>query len=265
MYTYRFCYCAQASHIQGRSFHAAPNATNDDIVTVSRSTGRKTPLPPRDPRGGRPTHDIAARLGEHILEVALAQFVVSGVEETGMDDIAAAANVSKRTLYARYGSKMDLLIAAMKHGIDHHLKPIVATMRSGCPRERLLRTVRKMLDLSLKPEIIGLERLAYWVRDQKINDVDLMKVLGINPGITLIQTLLQEAAEPGEADLLDLPFLAAFIFDALVTTPRQRILVREDMPDTPQAKSEYLEQAIDMFARILPVLNRQDMPLGDDR
>ncbi|MDF0543951.1 TetR/AcrR family transcriptional regulator [Sphingobium sp. H39-3-25] len=227
-------------------------------MTTSRTNPRKRGLPPRDPQGGRPTQDVAARLGEHILEIALARFVADGPEGTSMDDVAAAANVSKRTLYARYGSKKGLLVAVMQYAIDDRLKPIVATMRSGCPRERLLRTAQKMLDLCLKPEIIGLEKLAYWVRDQNIDDIDIQTLLGINPGIALIRTLIEEAAGPDHAGSFDPPFLAVFIFDALVTAPRQRILIRKDLPDTPQAKTAYLEQAIDFIFRAILSFPQQD-------
>ncbi|QDK32806.1 hypothetical protein DM450_08425 [Sphingomonas sp. IC081] len=66
---------------------------------------------------------MAAQLGEHILQVALDQFIAHGVEGANMDDIAAAANVSKRTLYSRYGSKTQLLIASAEHGTQRHLNP----------------------------------------------------------------------------------------------------------------------------------------------
>jgi AcrR family transcriptional regulator len=227
-------------------------------VTAPKSSSRKSsPLPARDPRGGRPTQGVAARLGDHILEIALARFIAHGPEGSSMDDIAAAANVSKRTLYARYGSKKGLLVAVMRHGIDDRLKPIAATMRTGCLRERLLRTAQKMLDISLQPETIGFEKLAYWVRDQNVDDIDLQTLLCINPGIPLIQTLLEEAAGPERAAALDMRFLAVFIFDALVTSPRQRILVRKDLPNTPHAKTAYLEQATDFIFKAILTLSQQ--------
>lgn len=193
-------------------------------------------------------------MGEHILEVGLKEFVAKGADGTSMDDIAAAANVSKRTLYARYGSKIGLLVAAIEHGIDNRLTPIVATMGSGSPRERLTRIARQMLDLSLKPEVIGLEKLLHWVRKQNIDDIDTEAVLRVNPGITLTLKLLRDAAGPDMASSLDLPFIASFIFDALVTAPRQRILMRKDLANTPEAKLAYLEQALDFLAEALPFL-----------
>lgn len=171
-----------------------------------------------------------------------------------MDDIATAANVSKRTLYARYGSKVGLLVAAIEHGIDNRLTPIKATMNYGSARKRLLRIARQMLDLSLEPEVIGLERLLQWVRDQNIDDIDTDALFRVNPGVTLTLQLLREAAGPDMKSSLDLPFIANFVFDALVTAPRQRILMREDLANTPEAKLAYLEQALDFLAEALPFL-----------
>jgi len=228
-------------------------------VTTARSKPGRQALPPRDPRGGRPTQDVAARLGEHILDIALEQFVERGAEGASMDAIAAAARVSKRTLYSRYGSKLGLLIEALKRSHDNRWKPIVAASASGSPRERLMQTARKMLDLSLKPDIIGLEDLVFWLRDQDIECFDAADLL-VNPWTSMIHALLRKATGPDMGDSAEFDFLVSLIFDALVMIPRQRILVRKDMPDTSRAKTEYLEQTLDILAKIVPGLRKADVP-----
>src|SRR3546814_16436590 len=85
-----------------------------------------------------PTQEIAALLGVHILDVALEQFIAHGVEGASMEGIAIAASVSKRTLYSRFGSKTALLVAAVEHGIAHHLRPIASTIPAGSTRAKLL-------------------------------------------------------------------------------------------------------------------------------
>ncbi|PZU64079.1 MAG: hypothetical protein DI540_21805 [Sphingobium sp.] len=106
---------------------------------------------------------MAAQLGEHILVIALEQFIAHGVEGASMDGIATAANVSKRTLYARYGSKTRLLVAAVEHGTAVLQRKIVADIRPGNARERVLKAARKMLDLALTLDVIGLESLTDWI------------------------------------------------------------------------------------------------------
>lgn len=221
---------------------------NDKKVTSRRSPRHK--LAPRDPKGGRPPQEIAAQLGEHILQVALDQFIAHGVEGANMDDIAAAANVSKRTLYSRYGSKTQLLIASAEHGTQRHLKAITVDRRSGDLRNRLLKLCRKMLDAALKPEVIGIETLATWIFERKL---EAQLSIHRNPGASLIQDLLTEEARVRNIEE-DLPFLAAFIFDATVIGPRARILLRKDLANTARAKTEHLAQTMDLLARAVPLL-----------
>ncbi|WP_454887668.1 TetR/AcrR family transcriptional regulator [Sphingomonas oryzagri] len=84
---------------------------------TSIDQGSQRRLPPRGAKGGRPTREVAARLNNHILHTAFEQFVKLGAEGPSMDIIAVAANVSKRTLYTRFGSREELLVAAIEHGV----------------------------------------------------------------------------------------------------------------------------------------------------
>jgi AcrR family transcriptional regulator len=88
-----------------------------------------TTAPQRRGRGGR----------ERILAAAAQLFATQGINATGMEQVAGEAPVSKRTLYAHFRTKNDLVIA--------HLQGLVlsgATLESGLtredvsPRERIL-------------------------------------------------------------------------------------------------------------------------------
>ncbi|MFJ5686327.1 TetR/AcrR family transcriptional regulator [Streptomyces sp. NPDC093099] len=93
---------------------------------------------PRRGRGGR----------ERVLAAAARLFATQGINATGMEQVAEEAPVSKRTLYAHFRTKNDLVIA--------HLQSLVtsgATLESGLtredipPRERIL----KLFDPSPSP------------------------------------------------------------------------------------------------------------------
>lgn len=122
-------------------------------------------MPPRGPKGGRPPLELAAKLGVHILDIALEQFIAHGGDRASMEVIAAAANVSKRTLYARFGSKIDLLHAAIDHGYAKLGKPVIWRASNGSAREQLLSAAKIMLNTTLKPESIGFEALTYWANE----------------------------------------------------------------------------------------------------
>ncbi|MCF8710104.1 TetR/AcrR family transcriptional regulator [Rhizorhapis sp. SPR117] len=224
-------------------------------MTRATSTGSARHLPPRDPKGGRPPQEIAALLGAHILDVALDQFVAHGVEGASMEGIASAANVSKRALYSRFGSKTALLVAAVEHGTAHYLRPIAANIPAGSTQDKLLHVSRKMLDASLKREAIGLESLVSWIADHGSEVSQVTPSMGAKAGIALIQSILERACDGDEKCATDLPFLAAFLFDAFVTCPRTRILLRHELENTSSAKSGYLERTMNLIARGIPFLD----------
>lgn len=68
-------------------------------------------------RGGRPTAARVEAINSAILDVAREQFLTVGVEGAAMETIAAAANISKGTLYARYPTKEALVRAVVEDRI----------------------------------------------------------------------------------------------------------------------------------------------------
>jgi AcrR family transcriptional regulator len=69
-------------------------------------------------RRGRPTAARVAAIDAAIKAAALDLFVAVGFEAASMDAIAAAAKVSKGTLYARYPSKEPLFRAILEEQLD---------------------------------------------------------------------------------------------------------------------------------------------------
>ncbi|MXP25079.1 TetR family transcriptional regulator [Altererythrobacter indicus] len=207
-------------------------------------------IPPRSPKGGRPTQEVAARLNTHILDAALEQFITHGAEQTSMNAIAAAASVSKRTLYARFESKIGLLMAAIEHGLEHQLDDFKTHIPNGSNREQLLSLAGEMLDMSLEPRVIGLQSLIKWLEAQdkgyekRIAPGDLVKV-GRGPFINLLKAMPEFDGVKDE----ELDFLASFLLDALVSSPHRRILERHDLDNTAQSKAEYQSKTLDLIVR----------------
>lgn len=190
---------------------------------------------------------MAARLHAHILAAALDQFVRLGVDGASMEGIASAANVSKRTLYARFSSKTDLLISAIEYGVAKHLAPISASIPEGSARARLRHTAAQMLDASLKPEVVRLRALVTWIADHEPTLHNAVQTLVVHNPVGVIQSILEDGARDGELRAADCYFTAMFLFDALVSTPRNRILDRLGLEDERAAKRDYLDRTIDMI------------------
>ena len=54
------------------------------------------------------------QLRQRILDYSMEQFISQGVKNVKVDDIAAALTISKRTLYAMFSDKEQLLLESIK-------------------------------------------------------------------------------------------------------------------------------------------------------
>jgi len=86
---------------------------------------------------GRPRRSAAATR-EHILAVAAERFYWDGVHATGVDAIAAGAEVAPTTLYRLFASKDDLVAAYVERCSAAYKDRLTAASSSGTPRERIL-------------------------------------------------------------------------------------------------------------------------------
>jgi len=206
---------------------------------LSFSSGPR--LPPRSARGGRPPQDIAAQLGPHILGVALEQFLTKGPENTSMDDIAMAASVSKRTLYARHESKLGLLAACIQWGFNLQMAGLPTDIPGETVRQRLLHAARMVLDLSLSREVLALARLAEWVSLRQGDMPKSFSSIRSYKGVDLFHAILLEAPGASEQDQEELYFIAAHI----------RIVWRE-LDNDPEEKDRFLERTLNLATAGLP-------------
>jgi AcrR family transcriptional regulator len=64
-------------------------------------------------RPGRPTRAAAKKLDERLRQAAVDTFLEYGFDGATMEEVARAANISKKTLYARYADKHDLFVSVI--------------------------------------------------------------------------------------------------------------------------------------------------------
>lgn len=114
---------------------------------------------------GRPSLEEAAEIDRAIREAALRELFEKG-EAASLNAVAQAAGLSRKTVYARYSSKSELFIAAVREMLAGVGSMTVET--SGSLEERIVsyaRTAAQLLDkpharafqraLSLNPDMIG--------------------------------------------------------------------------------------------------------------
>ena len=112
------------------------------------------PRPRRAPRlaSGGAIRDAAARL-----------FLEQGYQATSMDDIAAAAHISKQTIYTHFPSK-EQLFADLVLGNADRVEAFVGTLRSafqqaGDVEDGLRAAARLYVRFVIRPEVLQLRRL----------------------------------------------------------------------------------------------------------
>src|SRR3954462_5449336 len=96
-------------------------------------------MPTAEPARRRPRHS-ATETREHVLAVASELFYWEGIRATGIDRIAAEAEVAPTTLYRLFASKDDLVAAYVAEGADGYRAWLRETTAPsvGTPRERIL-------------------------------------------------------------------------------------------------------------------------------
>ncbi|GAA5192631.1 hypothetical protein GCM10023322_52680 [Rugosimonospora acidiphila] len=63
---------------------------------------------------GRPTEAERAQRRDDILDAAVRLFVTGGFRQVTLDDIVAAAHVTKRTIYGYFGDRTEIFLAAVE-------------------------------------------------------------------------------------------------------------------------------------------------------
>lgn len=145
---------------------------------------------PTTPRGrGRPR---SAALDDAILAAALDALRRHGYSRMSMEGVAAAAGVSKPTLYLRYGSKAELAAAAFAR-----IRLGGAPAPTGDLRADMIAQLRH-LRLSLDGLGMALVGVCLAEEDHLPDLIDELRARSLRPGRRLMRDLLSAARERGE-------------------------------------------------------------------
>lgn len=109
--------------------------------------------------GGRPKRTEVKARQERLLDVATEGFLRDGLSTT-IEGIAAAAGVSKRTIYARYPDKRALFSAAISRLISNRAREKFAVDPSLPLAELLARLARIAFESAFSPDMLKLNKLA---------------------------------------------------------------------------------------------------------
>lgn len=178
----------------------AEKAGRDASPARAKPAARKA-----QPRVGRPTPERAAAIEEAILDAASSQFLDVGYEVASMESIAAAAGVSKGTLYARYPTKSALLRAALTLQMEAWTRSHVRTSPLPAdPKQRLQQLARGTLAALMAPESRPYQRLAHHAAFNGGREFSsTMYELGMAPAIRDLAEEIRASAEAFPMPLRD--------------------------------------------------------------
>ena len=204
-------------------------------------------LQPRPAQGGRPPHEIAAKLETHILSIALQLMCANDLESVTIDAVARAAHVSKRTLYARFPTRQALFLAVLNHAVELRLAPLRRPVLDGDWRAGLASLLSEMLEASAETELRAIERLLLWARDHDPDLVQSMFDRSSARPVRVIATILGGAADRHELEAPDVERMATILFEAAVVGPRRRMLFGVDPKETAEDRRRHVAAVVELL------------------
>jgi len=198
-------------------------------------------------RAGRPTREQAEARHEALLDTALDHFLEKGFEQATIDAIAAAVNMTKRTVYARYPDKVALFHAAVSRGIERYSvsAEMIAATRAEEIDETLINFAHMRIGLVATPEGLRLQRIINTESYRFPGISEEYYTVAALPSLRFLARLFREETEAGRLSI-EKPAMAANMFLALVATgPVRRLVAGDELDD--EALDRELRYAVRLF------------------
>jgi TetR/AcrR family transcriptional regulator, mexJK operon transcriptional repressor len=192
-----------------------------------------------------------------VLDAATNLFLRDGYGTTSLEAVAAAAGVSKRTLYARFSGKAALLQMVVARLITNWLPAFDAEIGQGSGlRDTLLGSARVMLATALTPQALGLYRLIIAEIGRFPELALVMRDAGAAAGTDRLANVMATA---GITD----PIWAAEQFMALVLSVPQRRGLGLGPPLDTTGQEAWAKRAVDLFLDGLSVSDGRALEAED--
>ncbi|MBH0778453.1 TetR/AcrR family transcriptional regulator C-terminal domain-containing protein [Nocardia bovistercoris] len=199
-------------------------------------------------RRGRPTHAESSALRRQLREAAVTVFLDKGYDAATMEAIAAAAGITKRTLYARYPDKRAVFLDAIPWAFTRALEnETIARINGDDLRTALTVIGRGALKHALDPDIVKLHRIARNEAHRFPEFAMGAESLGWARRQRQLMEILRRHAEAGAIEVDDIE-LAAEHFLAMVEAFPAR-LADFGIYRSRKDEQRHLAFAVDLFLR----------------
>ncbi len=229
---------------------------SDRSRSASTSAGAPGPDGPQTAPGrgapktggpGRPK-DLGKRAA--ILEAAKRMFTQSGFDGASMDQIAAAAGVSKLTVYSHYGDKETLFAAVVKSHCEQQLPSSLFEPMPQVPlRERLLTIAQAFYAMASSPAAIAGHRMLCTPQLSGSPLPQLFWEAGPKRVQSDFAALLERRVAAGELRITDVPRAASQFFTLLKGEPHARLVLGCGDADAVVDTDAHLAATVELFLR----------------
>ncbi|MFG1811655.1 TetR/AcrR family transcriptional regulator [Streptomyces sp. NPDC049040] len=196
------------------------------------------------------------RTGELISETAVALFLRDGFDRVSITDVAAAADVSKKTVFNYFPSKEDLVF----HPIRDHVDEAARVVRAREPGESPVRALHRhfLAGLASGDPITGLADYPEFLDFQRmVMGTPSLKLRLMEQWIRSEDSLSEALAEafghaPGDVAPRVLAAQILAVQRTLTVRNVERMLAGDRPADALARSTEEAEQAFELLARALP-------------
>ncbi|MBV9095108.1 MAG: TetR/AcrR family transcriptional regulator [Streptosporangiaceae bacterium] len=217
------------------------------------------PAQPEDPQ------ERASRKRRQIRQAAAGEFLSKGYAGTSMDDVAAAARVSKQTVYKHFGSKEELFVAIIEATVGEVMDEVFERVgptpgRHGELAQELLTMGRRLIVLIMQPELLALRRL---VTGEASRFPQLGEVWWRGGPARLmagLAELLRQAGQDGELAINDPQLAAQQLQWLILSIPLNRAMLCPGQAYTSEELYHYSDAGIRTFLAAY----RPATPAADD-
>jgi AcrR family transcriptional regulator len=203
----------------------------------------RPPAPTPRPQRGRPRDPERVR---RILEAAQRHFSEHGLERASVDAIAAAAGVSKMTVYSNFGSKEGLFQAVVRDRTVVAGVPGAGALDPDLPEKTLLAIGARFLALAREDYVLGTLRSVYGVAGAQPEVCRAFYKDGPERVTGELATYLRRAHSAGTLKVRN-PLQAADLFLSMfLGSGHIRGLLKLEMPDSRENRA-LLREAVRVF------------------
>jgi AcrR family transcriptional regulator len=214
-------------------------------MAVTKSSRKQKPRGP-----GRLSAEATAELEDRLLDAAEAIFLDQGFASATVDAIARTANVTRKTLYARYVDKRDILAAVIARVIDRSISvPHLKQPSAGDAREQLMQLAQGLVAFVSSPVTAGLSRLVFAEGHKTPELIPVLNDL-YDREIATVEAALASLKDQGALPRLRDTRLDAVIFIEMVSsTARMRGMLGPAAAMPRKRADAYVAEAVDLFLR----------------